>query len=69
VTRGSAFPWPERIERLGPRTVTAFARCARCPAGTHPAAAGSFVRYGGEALCLPHAVEAARGRRRVGRTA
>jgi hypothetical protein len=40
-----AFPWPDRIEGLGPRRVEALDRCSMC-------GAGSWVCYGQTMLCL-----------------
>ena len=55
---GSIRPWrwPEIIPSLGPRALGTFARCEFCPPGIHIAAAGTWARYGGKAVCETCAV-------------
>lgn len=45
------FRWPAEIPGLGPNTLGTFARCEFCPPGIHIAAAGTWARYGGRAVC------------------
>jgi len=53
------FRWPEEIPGLGPRVLAVFARCALCPPGIHIAVAGTFVEYGGRAICEACAIDEA----------
>ena len=47
VVRSYAHPWPDDVERLGPRRVGPFAPCEG------PCSRWSWVRYGDIVLCLP----------------
>lgn len=41
-----AHPWPDELLGLGPRCIGAYTSCTGC-------GVGSWVRYGGRALCCP----------------
>lgn len=56
-----AWRWPDAIPGLGPRDLGTFARCEFCPKGIHIAAAGTWARYGGRAICETCAVLKAAG--------
>jgi hypothetical protein len=57
------FPWPATLGGE-PRSVGPFTGCSRCASDAHPVRRGTFVKYGGTPLCLPHSIaaEAAEGR-------
>jgi hypothetical protein len=49
--RRGVFPWPDRLQLMGSRRVTAFAPCSACEAG-------SWIQYGEMVLCLACALKA-----------
>jgi hypothetical protein len=54
---GAGFPWPAALEGL-PRTTGPLTRCYQCSRVRPLRGAYTWVRYGGLALCLLHALEA-----------
>ena len=50
------FPWPPLLGGA-PRTVGSLSSCSRCPADAHPAQRTTWASYGGEPLCLRHAIK------------
>lgn len=60
AARGQTWsPWPPLVHGLGPLEVGPFTRCDTCAPDVHVWHAGTFARYGGRALCRPHALDAA----------